>query len=149
MGFYRLNRWFVSISVDFVSSSLKHRTNSSLHPIMTCIRDIFMFPSCVVHSDLHGDLVLFPLPLSTLHSHCSRWLSLSLCCCFVVKLEPAVSVSSSVQVPEAPQPQGLVQQVQQFFLWRPPHPPSWSLYLEFKTCDPSNSPFSFFSTSFP
>lgn len=41
------------------------------------------------------------------YSHCFCWLSLSLCGCFVAKLEPAVSVSSSVQAPAsaAQQPQ--------------------------------------------
>lgn len=53
----------------------------------------------------------FSFLLSMLYSHCICWLSLSLCGCFVAKLEPAVSVSSDFQAP-APatlQPQGSLQ----------------------------------------
>lgn len=53
-----------------------------------------------------------PCLLSMLYSLCLCWLSLSLCGCFVVKLEPAVSVPSCIQAPPSPaspQPQGPLQ----------------------------------------
>lgn len=63
-----------------------------------------------LHPKFHVDLVSFSL-LSMPYSHCFCWLSLSLCDCFVAKLEPAVSVASYVQAPStaAPQPQGSLQ----------------------------------------